>query len=303
MKKSLTLLLICLTSSLAFSQNWGDDYCIDFDDQENRDHLFIDTLNYPGNIWQIGHPWKVAFDSAQSAPNVIVTDTINSYPVNNNSAFIIKDLATEGMIMGIEVFWGYYNVQTDSLNDYGKIEFSPDKGITWYDLIADTLYRASWEWFSYEPVLTGNSGGWKFFEILMYDIASVFDIHIGDTVMYKFSFVSDSIPENLDGIMYDNLCFWEFIEGISEIRFKPIETSIYPNPSSSNFMIKFKNPQDDSFQLNVYNARSKLMFSKEGVNGTTVGFGKENLPAGIYFYKLTNSNRNERGWGKFIVTE
>ena len=103
--------------------------------------------------------------------------------------------------------------------------------------------------------------------------------------------------------MFDDICFYPLIEGITEIRFKPVETTIFPNPSSSNFTIKFKNLNDDPFQLNVYNAKSKLMFSREGLRGTTVAFGKENLPAGMYFYKLTNSNRNERGWGKFIVSE
>lgn len=303
MKKAFTLLMICLNFSLAYSQNWGDNYCLYFDNGDNLDHLIIDTLNYPDNLWQIGRPQKPVFNEAQTLPNVIITDTINSYPVNNSSAFIIKDVASLGMIEGIENLTGYYYVQSDTLNDYGKIEFSPDKGITWYDLIADTVYRTNWKWFSSEPALTGNSGGWKYFDIVMFDIATVFDLHIGDTVLYKFSFTSDNISENLDGLMFDNLCFEEFVEGISEIRFNPVETSIYPNPSSGNFTIKFKNPHDDPFQLNVYNAKSKLMFSREGVKGTTVAFGKENLPSGIYFYKLTNSNKNERGWGKFIVTQ
>jgi hypothetical protein len=303
MKKSLTILLICLTSNQAFSQSWDGDYCLNFEDPFYLDHLVIDTVNYPENKWQLGHPNKVTFSNAYSEPNVIVTDSINFYPVNNTSSFIIKNLALDGIIYGLEFFSGVYYVQADSLNDYGLMEFSPDNGTTWIDMINDTAYNLNINWSWSKPVLTGSSNGWKFFEVMLMDIGSAFNIQYGDTILFRFTFSSDNIPENLDGLMYDNFCFSQMIEGISEIHFKPIETSIYPNPSSGNFTIKFKNPRDDSFQLNVYNAKSKLMFSKEGVNGTTVGFGKENLPAGIYFYKLTNSNLNERGWGKFIVTE
>lgn len=303
MKKAFTLLLICLNFSMAYSQEWYEDYCLNFEEPPLLDHLFVDTVNFPENIWQIGHPQKVTFNNAYSEPNDIVTDSVSFYPVNNTSAFILKNLALEGFIYGLEFFSGHFYVQADSLNDYGLMEFSPDNGTTWIDMINDTAYSINIAWSSSKPVLTGNSNGWKYFEVMMMDIGSVFNIQYGDTLLFRFTFSSDNAPENLDGLMYDNFCFYQIIEGISEIHFKPVATSIYPNPSSSNFTIKFKNPLDDSFQLNVYNSRSKLMFSKEGVTGTAVEFSKANLPAGIYFYKLTNSKRNERGWGKFIVTE
>lgn len=303
MKKAFTLLLICLNFSLVYSQNWEEDYCINFEQPQFLDHLYIDIAGFPGNLWQVGPPQKTTFNYANSEPNVIVTDTLNFYPPDNTSGFIIKNLASSGFIYGLEFFSGFYFVQADSVNDYGLMEFSPDNGVSWIDLINDTAYHININWTTPKPVLTGNSNGWKYFEVMMMDIGSVFNIQYGDTLLFRFTFSSDNAPENLDGLMYDNFCFYQMIEGISEIHFKPVATSIYPNPSSSNFTIKFKNPSDDPFQLNVYNSRSKLMFSKEGVTGTTVEFSKANLPAGIYFYKLTNSNKNERGWGKFIVSE
>lgn len=303
MKKIFTLLLICLNFSLAYSQSWEEDYCLNFEQPQFLDHLYIDTVAFPENIWQVGPPQKATFNYANSEPNVIVTDTLNFYPPDNSSGFIIKNLATNGFIYGLEFFNGFYYVQSDSLSDYGIMEFSPDNGTTWIDMINDTTYNLNINWSTPKPVLTGRSNGWKYFEVMLMDIGSVFNIQEGDTIPFRFTFSSDNIPENLDGLMYDDLCFYQIVEGISEIHFKPLETSIYPNPSSSNFTIKFKNPRDDSFQLNVYNASSKLIFSKESIGGTNVEFGKTNLPAGIYFYKLTNSNRSERGWGKFIVTE
>ena len=55
---------------------------------DNSVNVELDTSN--SNIWQIGASQKIIFDSAATVPNAIVTDTINSYPVNNVSRFTIK---------------------------------------------------------------------------------------------------------------------------------------------------------------------------------------------------------------------
>ncbi|MBA3683111.1 MAG: hypothetical protein H0W73_18400 [Bacteroidetes bacterium] len=48
------------------------------------------------NIWQIGAPQKTMFNSASTLPKVIITDTINTYPINNVSTFTfaIKNTAS-----------------------------------------------------------------------------------------------------------------------------------------------------------------------------------------------------------------
>ena len=51
--------------------------------------LFVVIDSDSNNVWQIGKPQKIIFDSAATAPNVIVTDTVNYYPPNNNSIFIV----------------------------------------------------------------------------------------------------------------------------------------------------------------------------------------------------------------------
>jgi hypothetical protein len=137
MKKYFTLFLICLNFNLAYSQNWEEDFCINFDVPQYLNQLFIE--NSPGNTWQIGPPQKLTFNEANSAPNVIVTDTINPYPPGNTSVFAIKSLALDGLIFGLDIFYGFYNVEADSLNDYGNMEFSPDNGATWVDIINDIL--------------------------------------------------------------------------------------------------------------------------------------------------------------------
>ena len=63
-----------------------------------------------------------------------------------------------GDFYGMKMLTGNYLVKSDSLKDYGKIEFSPDNGSTWIDIINDTAYSSSISWYSAKPILTGNSG-------------------------------------------------------------------------------------------------------------------------------------------------
>ena len=52
-------------------------------------YILIDTT-IDNNIWQIGKPSKSLFSSALSSPNAIITDTSNTYPINNESYFYLK---------------------------------------------------------------------------------------------------------------------------------------------------------------------------------------------------------------------
>jgi len=273
---------------------------VNFEEPEFTEAVIIDTVSYPDNIWQFGQPQKPGFGNAYSAPNVIITDTVEPYPVNNSSYFTIVNVVEYGFYYGLVTFNGYYNVQSDSLNDFGSFEFSPDNGSTWINLFSDTLYQANFQWIV-KPVLTGNSYQWKYFELFLADIGSIFPLQIGDTVLYRFSFISDSNPEELGGLMFDNICFYEFIEGISETRFRPVNTSIFPNPSKDYFTINFENPRSDFFELAVYDEQSQKAIIKENVSGKSIFLDAASLKPGIYFYKLTNNNLKERGWGKMVV--
>lgn len=299
MKKLVPFLVLSLSIHVIQAQDY--DFCIFFDDAQYLDRVTIDSVTYPENCWQIGSPQKPGFNYAHSQPNAIITDTINSYPVNNVSVFTIMDFVLGGYYYGLKIFSGYYYIQSDSLNDYGKMEFSPDNGSTWIDLINDTLYPANFQWDSNKPVLTGNSNDWKYFEIMLVDIGSIFNIQIGDTLLFRFTFTSDDTQDNLGGLMYDDICFWEFIEGISETRFMPIRTSIFPNPSKDFFTINFENPRSDFFELAVYDEQSHRVITKENIGGKSFFLNAASLKPGIYFYKLTNNNLKERGWGKMVV--
>lgn len=276
--------------------------CLNFDDTICLSHIKIDTNESQRNLWQIGQLNKSYFKTGNNLTNAIITDRFYPYATNNYSTFTIRNLATEGDIYGLKMIHADYNVQTDSLNDYGKIEFSPDNGKTWIDLINDTLFNLSFMW-DLKPILTGNSNGWQYFEMLLADNGSIFNIQFGDTIIYRFTFISDSIEDDLGGIMFDNICFNDFVEGISETKFKPIKSKIYPNPSQNYFTIEFENLTSDFFQLSIYNIKSELILTKENISENIIAIDGHLLKPDIYIYKLTNHKVKSRSWGKFIVAK
>jgi hypothetical protein len=132
--KKLILITIGLLVLFSFNQKLiaqPGSYMINFEDTTSTYDLRIDTISNINNIWEIGEPNKVLFDSAYTKPNAIVTDLQDPYPINDTSNFIITHIAKGGL-----AYWPYayvyldfrYFVDSDSLLDYGMIEFSQDNG-------------------------------------------------------------------------------------------------------------------------------------------------------------------------------
>jgi len=296
----LTLGLILTLISTSFGQLFDDWYDLNFDSQFGLQHLTIDTVSNPNNIWQIGEPQKSVFTNAYSAPNVLITDTINVYPINDTSIFYITNVAMGG---GFEwphtvVLAGQYFVYSDTLTDYGKIEFSPDNGTTWIDMLNDTV--GGWYWNGYDkPVLTGNSNQWKSFWVNLAELGYYFGVQDGDTVLYKFTFISDSIQNNKDGLMFDDFHFEDWVEGIEEIGFDLIKSNCFPNPAENSLTVSFTNDKDLQFEVYVYNILGKEICSSQ-TNSSSVNLSISSFNKGTYFYKLVNRKDKKFSVGKFI---
>ena len=187
--------------------------CADYTMSDPEPILAINLDLNPTNIWQIGSPQKPVLNNAWSTPKVIITDTINTYPVNDTSSFTIQNTALQS---SSSVNWTNFNlnfhyfVDSDTLSDYGIIEFSPDNGTTWIDLINDPNYSEYLEWVTNNnigdlPVLSGTSGAWLEANVNMRQLGVFLDIQPGTIFLWRFTFISDGMQNNRDGIMYDNI--------------------------------------------------------------------------------------------------
>lgn len=276
--------------------------------EETYEYLEIDTSNQ--NIWQIGNPDKIFFDSAFSVPNAIVTDTLTFYPINNSSQFYIKigEFNYEGFYpydIFIEIKHKY---DTDTLKDGGYISVSYDYGLTWMNIIRDTVYEevtppgASENLYTESDTLfngdfgfSGNSGGW---------VSTIFAWHyipvkhpdvIGDTMFIGFNFISDSIQTAKEGWMIDNIKLFSVDLGGGVKERINLNFNLYPNPAS-NILYVSSDQELSGTEVKIYNQVGQVV-----INATLAGnsVSVSNLPNGIYFLGLLTDQGEIRK--KFII--
>ncbi|MBK7129637.1 MAG: T9SS type A sorting domain-containing protein [Crocinitomicaceae bacterium] len=267
-------------SNLNLIAQWDCIYTIDFENDQDSIHITIDTISNPSNIWQIGAPQKSIFSSLPGE-NSIVTDTLNPYPANDTSSFIVKHVACEGIggSGGMCSISGMYQVDTDSLNDFGKIEFSPDNGVNWVLISQDTLLynSAPWPTFIYNCKFTGTSAGQELFEIDLGLTYEIFNITTGDTVLFKFTFISDNVSELRDGLLFDELVIFDMSAwGVNEINFAALE--MYPNPSSS--IVNFTNINGNIQSVRIISSDGTLVYQQESLLDNSLDI--EFLKSGVY---------------------
>ncbi|MBE9467726.1 MAG: T9SS type A sorting domain-containing protein [Bacteroidetes bacterium] len=299
MKKMFFLSAVFFICTSSFSQNnihVHDTICF----ENPYEYIKIDTSSQ--NLWQIGIPKKSFFDSAFSLPNAIVTDTINFYSINNYSYF---DLLI-GEFNYQDYYWISFGVEikhkfdTDTLNDGCYFTISFDNGKTWDNVINNNysclnpditginLYNLNDTLFNGEKGFSGKSDAWL--TTSFYWSAQVTKNHEHklneDSVILRFNFISDSIQNNKEGWMIDN------IKLISNTDLGDIKTvqnfgniNIYPNPFSSNTKLYF-NKYYRTVELNIYNIQGQLVGSQKYLNKKTIKINKNNLKTGVYFFKI-----------------
>jgi len=254
---------------------------INFYNSSDLFRIKIDTSN-PYNCWQIGRPNKTVFNSSYSPPNAIVTDTIHPYPVNNNSVFYLGFSLPDYNPWYYEEtdLSFYFKLETDSLTDWGKIEFSIDTGKTYYNILQVSQFTVTdsagniiaSNGVGNPVVFTGTYHGWCYFS------TKQIELPYPDTIIYRFTFHSDSVQTNRDGWMIDNITYLSFWEGIQESGsgFK-----IYPNPAKDFIKIRnseSRNPYSLCFLDDMGIVRKKVE-NLQGDREVYVG----DLAEGVYF--------------------
>jgi len=317
--KNLILILTFLFSSLQlFSQYYTEFIWDTVNFEEPYEYLTIDTSSQ--NIWQIGEPSKIFFDSAYSINKAIVTDTLNFYPINNNSHF---DLLIGDFNFGYtNEDWFPYDIfieikhkfNTDTLKDGGFITVSYDNGNTWMNIIKDTVYNEGEATpaiennnlytennilFNGEYGFSGNSNDWITTMFSWHFYATKYNNEFyGDTMIIRFNFISDNIENYKEGWMIDNIKLYSVDLGSNINKINPLEFSIQPNPMNETSTI-FLNDYN-KLKLSILNTYGEVIQKKEYFNNQTIIINKNELKSGVYFIKLTTDN-NTTNVKKLII--
>lgn len=302
MKKVLLPLFCFLISLTASSQNgWPGEVLQYFDGNDTIPyHTLGIVLNVESNtdsVWQIGPPQKSLFDTASTAPNVLVTDTLSAYPTNSSASFelrfpqtFIDELINSYGILAIQ--WNQ-KLDLDSLNDGGMIEFSIDSGTTWENAF-NSPYTYNYYGWSPENIgsigidslaFTGTDSVWRnvwlCFEMGFLEIMGTENLRI------RYRLVSDSIETNQEGWMLDNFnAHITWVHTIGEIEQEEYLV-VYPNPSNGRIHIQAQKKREFHIieQLEVYNLQGQLVKSFENVP-TKFFVELNDQPNGTYIVKV-----------------
>lgn len=151
------------------------------------------------NIWQRGIPQKPIINSAHSAPNVWITDTISPYPANATEYLYSPYFNLKYYSNALLKFWHRFDLEQNL--DYGRIQYSIDSGQTWINLgyISDPLGS---NWYNSSSAglhsWSGSSNGWI---LSTYDLSQFYNS--SSILQFRFVFSSNSTTSG-DGWAIDD---------------------------------------------------------------------------------------------------
>lgn len=258
--------------------------------------LIIQLDTSSTNIWQVGRPQKIIFDSAATFANALVTDTINNYPINNTSRVTFKIVPW--------VTWGLLAVQwkqkldMDLHHDGGIIEYSIDTGVTWTNVFNDPHV---YDFYGFQPAnqdtlltgeyaLSGTDSIWR-------DVWLCFDmswLSFNDSIYFRYTFKSDTINNNKEGWIIDNMmAHISLMHPVKEVSKKDY-MNVYPNPTRDIVNIEIQKIQDFHIieNMELLGADGKVIKQWKNVP-TKFWFDTTKYPDGLYFLKVKTNIKSE----------
>lgn len=310
-----------------------------YDDYNSYIYDSLDIIKYnfndTNNIWNVCFPNKGDWNSGGWQPypdtfpaRVLITDSINPYPVNNLSTvefYIIKPAWSYiyNFCWSRFAFSFQFRAETDTITDGIFVDVSFDGGQTFANIQDTSAVKSllngptsisSTYFIDYRSQLlnsygfSGNmtlgypySDGWyyPFFEF-DWDNANAHNV---DTAIVKLSFISDSINTYKRGVIIDNINIYVEDQCVvsAENNFLKYSVTLYPNPVKDFSKIEFSNPDCENFKLEIVDNNGKMIFEGE-TNEQQIQIGNLDLQKGIYHYRLSNKYGEVRT-DKFIKLE
>ena len=262
-------------------------------------HPWIEIPDPTNNVWQVGSPQKSFFNASYQNETPILTDTINTYPININQYFQITFPIFDSLYGEVNLSF-YHKYDTDSLIDGGIIELSYDGGISWINIKNDIdHYNYNFINIPLDTIkggdfgFSGRSEGWQYCELYWLYILGVKDRDPTVNPIIRFRFVSDNIQTNKEGWMIDHIVFRGY-EATGNVKDKTKNNiKIFPNPTVDNINISSSTSFLHNAIFILYDLNSKEMISTTVSQNQNIQIS--HLQSGIYFYKLIYDNEIQTG--------
>jgi hypothetical protein len=129
-------------------------------------------------------------------------------------------------------------------------------------------------------------------------------------LVYNFATTEKKMYKNLDKIQdaYDNQTGVFKQNTASNTVVDPIrppvdkfEVTILPNPMKDLATVRFENPRNEEFIMQVFDLSGKVILQKAGITGTQVTIERGTMAPGMYIIELRSGSR--RTTAKLVVAE
>lgn len=315
---------LCETPTIEFFNNFDSFYycdcCPTYIYQPDSLVKFMNFHeNDTNNIWQVAHINKgdwIGDCDFNFTGKAIITDSINSYPINNHSIFELKieKPTCSDLLFGHYCWPGFslhfdYKCDTDTLNDGLYIEVSFDNGQTFANAQDTTMVKLL-------PNGPYNVHATNYNELAnSYGISGNNNCYLGENgncyspfnisfswdslsqasvpgVIFRFNFISDNIPSNKKGIVIDNLDFYLLNNCFTNVSLNKVSNvvNLYPQPVTNSSHLTFNNSDHKIYILNVSDEIGNIIYTSR-TDDDFFNIGECITNSGIYFYCLYCENK------------
>lgn len=262
----------------------------------------IDTAN-PLNIWQVGPPQKTIFNSSSTLPNVMVTDTINLYPINNQSAFTIYlNNLQFPWTDGISALQWMQKLDMEAGKDGGMVEYSLDSGATWHNAFNNPYVYSFYGFNTSDTGSISANGGYGFtgVDTVWRNIWLCFDNNYLSTqtnrLDVRFTFVSDSMDTQQEGWMIDNLyANYTVVHTVKKTESEEqAYLKVYPTRTTGRVNIEAEKLQDFHIieQIDLISADGRIVQSW-GTSPTKFFIDINQHANGLYYLRVQTNKKTE----------
>jgi hypothetical protein len=273
------------------------------------------SYNVETNTWtRTDNSEKIILKSGYDDSFALVTDTATYYRTNSNSSFIVSKNTGENYNYTDANFMlsFYYKMNSDPGKDGGFIEVSFDNGQTWKNIVYDStnmestqpvfglnLYTREQMLFNGQPGFSGDITAWTFVEV---PLTMFVLLKKPRAVSFRFTFVSDSIPDEKEGWAIDNIKLSSVYipGGLNKLNTTSSIFTTSPNPCVNELQITANTGQLTG-SLSIYSIEGKLLRTKILDNIHSTDLEVKELPAGMYSI-IYHDDTGTSYFKKFIKT-
>jgi len=290
MRKLYTLIIAGFLFTISTNAQFYQQY-FDGADTNSTNSIIVDLTTDTNSIWQVGSPQKTIFHSAATAPNAIITDTVNFYPVNDTSSFYYRLVNPTWMSWGIFALQWMQKIDYDYDHDGGMIEYSIDAGTNWTNVFNDPYVYSFYGFDSLNvDTMSGTNYGFSGTDTTWRNIWLCFDMSffsVFDTIDFKFTSISDSVNNNKEGWMIDNMMAQ--ITFVHTVKSEKMDDYLKIFPTPTNGIIYIEAEKQNGFHIIEWMELTDIqgrVVKKYGKSPTKFNIDISDLPDGNYYLRI-----------------